>query len=208
MVTETFRLKNVFQAANNSLESDRSPRRAAALEGFGLLHDGKTFPLKVVDLSYDGCRIETAIALLPGVKLKMSVMGFGGAVDAAVRWCRNGSAGLKFNPDDLLEKSEKPRYCERIEVAAELSLRRLGRQHYRARLFDLSPKGCKVEFIERPRPGDTIWAKFDGIDPIESITRWMDGFYGGLEFVRPIYPAVFDLMIARLMLDGASPSLS
>jgi hypothetical protein len=161
----------------------------------------------VVDLSYDGCQIATDIALLPGVKLKMSVLGFGGAVDAAVRWCRNGGAGLKFKSGDVPEKSEKPRTYERIEVAAELSLRREGRQHYRARLFDLTPNGCKVEFIERPRPGDTLWAKFDGIDALESVARWVDGFYGGLEFVRPIHPAVFALLIARIMPDVASPSI-
>lgn len=198
-MTETFRLKKVLQASVTSPPSDRAPRRAVALEGFGLLEEGITFPVKVVDLSYDGCRIETGISLIPGLKLKISVLGCGGAVDAAVRWCRQDSVGLQFNPDDVPKETKKPRNHPRIEVAAELSLRRSGRQHYRARLFDLTPSGCKVEFIERPRPGDTLWAKFDGIEALESVTRWVDGFYGGVEFVRPIYPVVFELLVARLM---------
>jgi hypothetical protein len=43
-----------------------------------------------------------------------------------------------------------------------------------------------------------VWAKLDGFDSIEATVRWVDGFYGGLEFVRPIYPSVFDLLLARL----------
>ena len=181
-----------------AVKSDREPRRRVELIGFGALTDGTTFRITVLDLSYDGCRVESAIALFPGLKLKISITGMGGSLDAEVRWCRDGHAGLRFNPEEQVEDEQVPRKQERIEVAATLSLRRFGRANYQARLFDLTPTGCKVEFVERPLVDELLWVKFDGLDAIEAKVRWLDGFYGGVEFVRPIYPAVFEMLLAKL----------
>jgi hypothetical protein len=179
----------------------RQPRRQVALNGFGVLDDGTTFAISVVDLSYDGCKVATDLALIPGLILKVSILGARGAIPAVVRWYREGRAGLKFSPEDEPAAAQTPRGYERIELTAKLSLRRTGRQQYLAHLFDIAPTGCKVEFIERPRRDESLWVKFDGLDGIEATVRWVDGFYGGLEFVRPIYPAVFDLLLARLRAD-------
>ena len=51
---------------------------------------------------------------------------------------------------------------------------------------------------------DTMLSSFDSI---EATVRWVDGFYGGLEFVRPIYPAVFDILLVRLRGDLSSPNV-
>lgn len=179
-------------------QGSREPRRNVELKGFGLLEDGRTFAISVIDLSYDGCKVETDLALLPGLTLKVSILGARGAVPAVVRWCSDGRAGLRFNPEEEPEPAQTPREHERIDLHAQISLRRPGRQQYVARLFDLATSGCKVEFIERPRPDERLWVKFDGLDAIEARVCWVDGFYGGLEFLRPIYPAVFDLLLARL----------
>ena len=179
-------------------QNHREPRRTVALEGFGVLPGGQTFSLSVMDLSYDGCRIETEIALLPGTKFQISVTGLGRAADTIVRWAKEGSAGLEFYPEEQVEASHIARAFNRAALTAEISLRRQGRQSYIANLFDLTPKGCRVEFIETPRAGEKMWAKIDAFDSIEATVRWVEGFYGGLEFSNPIYPAVFDLLLARL----------
>src|SRR5687768_5071807 len=75
---------------------DREPRRGVKLSGFAALEDGSTFPVTVLDLSYNGCRIETPIALLPQLTMKISVSRLG-VLDAVVRWYANGHAGLRFN---------------------------------------------------------------------------------------------------------------
>jgi hypothetical protein len=79
-----------------------------------------------------------------------------------------------------------------------VQLRRSGHHHYLANVYDASPEGCRLEFVERPRLDETVWIKFDGLDAIQSTVCWMEGFEVGVEFVRPIYPAVFDALIARL----------
>lgn len=124
-----------------------------------------------------------------------------------MRWAKKGSAGLEFYPEDLVEVPQTPRAFNRASLTAELSLRRQGRQAYRGNLFDLTPKGCRVEFIETPRVGEKMWAKIDFFDSIEATVRWVEGFYGGLEFARPIYPAVFELLLVRLRKDGPGSSL-
>ena len=71
-------------------------------------------------------------------------------------------------------------------------MRRAGVHGFRVRAFDLSPEGCKIEFIELPALGERVWIKFGGLDAVEAVVRWIDGHIGGLEFVRPLYPAIFD----------------
>jgi hypothetical protein len=40
--------------------------------------------------------------------------------------------------------------------------------------------------------------KFDGLEALEAEVCWVDGFVAGLQFDKPIHPAVFDLLLERL----------
>jgi PilZ domain len=68
-------------------------------------------------------------------------------------------------------------------------------------VHDISPEGCRLEFVERPRLDEIVWVKFDGLDAVESSVCWVTGHDVGIQFGQPIYPAVFDFLIRRL---GAS----
>jgi hypothetical protein len=176
----------------------RDPRHPVALPAFALLDDGTTIDLTILDLSYDGCRVEVPVAFLPNTRLKLSVPRLG-KLEAEVRWCDGKIAGLCFSSETLdSAQPQKPRNHERVTIDGQISLRRAGRQQFQCRVFDMTPTGCKVEFIERPKIGDTIWAKFEGLDALEAEVRWVDGYYGGVEFKRPIYSAVFELLLARM----------
>jgi hypothetical protein len=65
-------------------------------------------------------------------------------------------------------------------------------------VFDASSHGCKVEFVERPEMQECVWVRFEGLEPLEAHVRWLEGHCAGLQFSRPIHPAVFDLMAERL----------
>src|SRR5690348_16256033 len=117
-------------------------------------------------------------------------------MEAAVRWYKSGQAGLQFATDMAAAgKKETPLRDERTALVAEARLRRAGRRQYVAHVSDLTPRGCRIEFIERPKQGETLWLKFGGLDSIEAAVRWVDGFHGGLEFLRPIHAAVFELLL-------------
>lgn len=86
----------------------------------------------------------------------------------------------------------------RVAVNAEVALRRSGSHPYSVRVYDASPHGCRIEFVERPSLDERVWVKFQGLEAIEGLVCWVDGFVAGLEFVTPIHPAVFDSLVARL----------
>ncbi|MEO6256593.1 MAG: PilZ domain-containing protein [Sphingomicrobium sp.] len=85
-----------------------------------------------------------------------------------------------------------PRKNARVELTADVTLRRAGRANHRVRVFDASPDGCKIELIDRIALGDQIYVKFEGMDMLEGVICWVKGFTAGVEFRRSIHPAVFD----------------
>ena len=82
----------------------------------------------------------------------------------------------------MTEKREIPRRA----IKAEVQLKRSGAINYEVRACDLSETGCKVEFVEKPWLGETVWVKFEGLETLRSIVRWSGDFTVGLEFERPI----------------------
>jgi hypothetical protein len=96
------------------------------------------------------------------------------------------------------EQPQRQRKSPRVALTAQVQLRRAGQMHYVVDVHDISPEGCRLEFVERPRLDEKVWVKFNGLDAVESTVCWVRGFDVGIEFVRPIYQAVFDTMIGRL----------
>ena len=92
----------------------------------------------------------------------------------------------------------RQRKSARVPLQADVQLRRSGQHHYVVNVFDISIEGCKLEFVERPRLDETVWIKFEGYDAIQSTVCWVEGHTVGVEFERPIYPSIFEMMIERL----------
>ena len=175
----------------------RSPRRPVSLGGRLLRADNSAIDISLLDLNYDGCGIETPVALEEGEAVKLSVIGRG-LIEAEVRWYKDEKAGLRFASDEPKAKQEKPRSTDRVGISSEVKMRRIGQPNFGVRMFDLSPDGCKIEVIERPRVGEKLMLKFDGLEVIQGEVMWIEGFIVGLKFERAFHPAVFDLLVARL----------
>jgi PilZ domain len=90
------------------------------------------------------------------------------------------------------------RRMERVSLCAEVSLRRSGQNNYRVAVFDISPLGCKIEFVERPDVDEYVWIKFDGLEALEAQVCWVAGFKAGVAFSSPIHPAVFGMLVGRI----------
>lgn len=175
----------------------RVPRSGINQESFILRAGGQKAAVEVVDFSADGCCIECPSYLWRGEELKLH-LPWSGAVDAIVRWCREGKAGLVFRELDAERTERVERVNQRIATGAMVTFRRVGHSKFRVDVNDVSPRGCRVETVERPAVGEQVLIKFDGLEPIESRVRWVDGHQSGVEFDRPIHPAVFDMLAARL----------
>jgi hypothetical protein len=176
---------------------DRRERRQVSLRALAIREDGSSAEILLLDLSYEGCGIETSADLRAGEAIKLSVLRRG-VIDAHVRWCEKGRAGLTFEPEKDEPKKHWPRQNERISLAADVSLRRLGQNSYRVRVTDLSPRGCKVDLVEQPRITEHMLLKFEGLEVLDAEVCWVDGYVAGLRFEKPIHPAVFDLLLQRL----------
>ena len=83
-----------------------------------------------------------------------------------------------------------------MPITAEVSVRRSGVHAFRVNAFNVSPEGCKIEFIEKPMPGERVWVKFDGLEALVAKVRWLDDHIGGVEFERPLHEAVFQRLIS------------
>jgi hypothetical protein len=96
------------------------------------------------------------------------------------------------------DKPRGRRHNERVKVESEISLRRLGSFPFEVRLGDLSAGGCKIEMIEFVEVDDHVVARFPGIEPLGARVSWSDERWAGIDFDRPMHPAVFEQLLTRL----------
>ena len=90
------------------------------------------------------------------------------------------------------------RKAVRTVLGAEVLLRRRGQIPYRVQIYDISVHGCKVEFVDRPKLDEIVWVKVEGLEALEATICWVKGHSAGVEFARPIHPAVLQLLLSRL----------
>lgn len=90
------------------------------------------------------------------------------------------------------------RKAERIPLHADIDFRRAGEHRWRVNILDISPQGCRVEIPIRVIPEDTIWITFPGIEAMQGKICWVNEWVAGVEFDRPLHPAVFDMVEQRM----------
>ena len=103
-------------------------------------------------------------------------------------------AGYGTMPTD----NSSPRKSDRIALTANVDLRRAGQNNYRVKIFDLSQHGCRLEFVERPMLDEIVWVKFEALEALEARVCWVEGVAAGVEFQKPVHPAVFGILLNRL----------
>jgi PilZ domain-containing protein len=174
----------------------REARRAVEMRGYIVRANNEIVDVRILDLSYNGCGVETIVPLPVGERVHLSALGRG-AVWATVQWYRARKAGLLFLPAKVPDKANGKR-ASRTAISAEALLRRTGKRSFRVTAFDLSTTGCKCEFVERPNIHERVWLKFAGLESLEAEVAWISGFHVGLTFCNPIHSAVFDMLVERL----------
>ena len=96
------------------------------------------------------------------------------------------------------------RRCDRTAISSEVTVRRIGGFNFQVPLSNVSPSGCKVELVEEGAVGDSVIARFPRLEPLGSKICWTNGRTTGVEFLSPIHPAVFDLLVTRLSGETAA----
>jgi hypothetical protein len=90
------------------------------------------------------------------------------------------------------------RKAERVPLQADIDFRRAGEHRWRVNISDISPQGCRVELPVRVTPDEMIWVTFPGLEAIQGKVCWVQEWTAGVQFDKPLHPAVFDMVEQRM----------
>jgi hypothetical protein len=87
------------------------------------------------------------------------------------------------------------RRAERKEVALGAGLRQRGAHAVTVQVLDLSTDGFRAATHLDLVPGSDVWLKLPGLESLHSRVAWMQGHMMGCQFVRPLHPAVLQMVV-------------
>ena len=91
------------------------------------------------------------------------------------------------------DKPVVERENQRLPLQATVSIKRYGsRRSTRARMFDLSVKGCCVVTSEPLRTGTQVLIRIPGLEFWSATVAWRREEAVGIEFHKPLHPAVVE----------------
>jgi hypothetical protein len=99
------------------------------------------------------------------------------------------AAELSTSPDD------DGRRAARAEVVLGAGLRQRGAHAVTVQVLDLSITGFRAATHLELMNGTDIWLKLPGLESLHGRVIWMKGHLLGCEFVRPLHPAVLDMIV-------------
>jgi hypothetical protein len=87
------------------------------------------------------------------------------------------------------------RKASRADVAVGAGLRQRGASGVTIQLLDLSVSGFRAATHLELEAGIDIWLKLPGLESLHARVVWMRGHLLGGEFIRPLHPAVLDMIV-------------
>ena len=87
------------------------------------------------------------------------------------------------------------RRAARAEVVLGAGLRQRGAHAVTVQVVDLSVTGFRAATHLELMAGADIWLKLPGLESLHSRVVWAQGHWLGCEFVRPLHPAVLDMIV-------------
>lgn len=89
-------------------------------------------------------------------------------------------------------RREQRTHCE---IGA--GLRQRGASVVTIDVVDLSTHGFRASTHLDLQKDSDVWLKLPGLEPLHARVAWMDGYLVGCEFVRPLHPAVLQMVVRR-----------
>jgi hypothetical protein len=94
-----------------------------------------------------------------------------------------------------VEAGSEGRKASRAEVALGAGLRQRGASGVTIQIMDLSTHGFRAATHLELDRGTDVWLKLPGLESLHAHVVWMRGHLLGCEFVRPLHPAVLDMVV-------------
>jgi hypothetical protein len=92
---------------------------------------------------------------------------------------------------------ENGRKAERKHVEMGAGLRQRGATGVTVQVLDLSTHGFRASTHLSLPQGADVWLKLPGLETLHARVAWSDGHMVGCAFVRPLHPAVLQMMVGR-----------
>lgn len=89
------------------------------------------------------------------------------------------------------------RQKQRARVTFNAQLREAGGVRVDAQMCDLSETGFRADCAFPIAVGQRVFLTIPTFAPLEAIVAWRLGHEHGCKFLRPLYPAVYDTIVAR-----------
>ncbi|HEY0412557.1 MAG TPA: PilZ domain-containing protein [Allosphingosinicella sp.] len=93
------------------------------------------------------------------------------------------------------QSGEEGRRAARKEVVLGAGLRQRGAHAVTVQVVDLSTTGFRAATHLNLPAGFDVWLKLPGLESLHARVVWMRGHLMGCEFVRPLHPAVLDMVV-------------
>jgi len=86
---------------------------------------------------------------------------------------------------------------DRTPVEIGAGLRQRGAGGVTVQILDLSTQGFRATTHLDLQHGADVWLKLPGLEAMHSRVAWMRGNFVGCQFVRPLHPAVLQMIVSR-----------
>jgi hypothetical protein len=93
---------------------------------------------------------------------------------------------------------EDSRGAERKGVVVGAGLRQRGAHAITVQVMDLSVTGFRAATHLELENGSDIWLKLPSLESLHARVVWQRGHMIGCEFVRPLHPAVLEMLVRNV----------
>jgi PilZ domain-containing protein len=102
---------------------------------------------------------------------------------------------MSFTAEISTDGDFEHRRDERAEVLVGAGLRQRGAHAVTVQVLDLSVSGFRAATHLELMTGTDVWLKLPGLESLHSRVVWMNGHLLGCRFVRPLHPAVLQMLV-------------
>ena len=111
--------------------------------------------------------------------------------------CATSLSGELSTHREFAAPTRKGRRSERVPIELGAGLRQRGASGVTVQIMDLSTDGFKAATHLELGPGTDVWLRLPGLEASHATVMWSQGHYVGCAFVRPLHPAVLNMIVAK-----------
>ena len=86
---------------------------------------------------------------------------------------------------------------ERTTAEMGAGLRQRGASGVSVQIIDLSVTGFRASTHLDLNDGADVWLKLSGLEALHAKVAWQNGYLVGCEFLKPLHPAVLQMVVRR-----------